>query len=269
LSRIFKSEDCIEALPCRLEPISEVAFFNNNNINDEVSDQDDNEVDIETVVELEPVEPPVDPPKVAEEIIQNAQNEAAQLLDSARNQVEQLLAEAKLQVDTIKDNARQEGFAQGKEEGLSQIRQELNAQLMAALLLLNEAELERERRILDSETELLKLAQKIAEKIIGMELQSNTAQVQTAVAKQALAKIAGANKIKVRIHPDSLKSLTDQNLADLQSVFSEPKPIQIEADPNIAAGGCYIESEQGNVDARLQIQLEKILTELLKVGQLR
>lgn len=268
MSRIFKSEDCIEALPCRLEPISEVAFFNNN-INDEVSDQDDNEVNLEAEVELETVEPPIDPATVAEEIIKNAQDEAAQLLDSARNQVEQLLAEAKLQVDTIKNNAHQEGFEQGKQDGLLQIKQELNEQLMAALSLFNEAELERERRILDSEVELLKLAQKIAEKIIGMELQSNTAQIQTAVTKQALAKIAGASKIKVKIHPDSLKALTDQNLADLQSVFSEPKPIQIEADPNIAAGGCYIESEQGNVDARIQIQLEKILTELLKVGQLR
>ena len=41
------------------------------------------------------------------------------------------------------------------------------------------------------------------------------------------------------------------------------------ADPGIGTGGCFIETELGNIDARLKTQLQLVLVELLKVGRLQ
>jgi flagellar assembly protein FliH len=76
-----------------------------------------------------------------------------------------------------------------------------------------------------------------------------------------------ANKITLRIHSDDLPVIRE-NLVLLQSAFNEPKPIEIKEDCGISKGSCFIETDHGNLDARIKSQLERIMTELLKVGQI-
>lgn len=143
--------------------------------------------------------------------------------------------------------------------------QEMEANLADSLKLLNQAETERIRRITSSEAELLKLASGIAEKIIGSELQSHPEQYLSLV-KEALGKVATANSITVKINPED-ERLIQENFPVLQEVFSEPKTIGIKSDQTVPPGNCFVETEHGKVDARIKSQLEGIMKEILKVGQ--
>ena len=88
-----------------------------------------------------------------------------------------------------------------------------------------------------------------------------------AIVKQALAGISAVGTLIIKVNPAD-SQLFEKNLTIIQDVFHEPVPVKIQADQGITAGSCYIETEQGNIDARIKTQLEVISTEILKAGRL-
>ncbi|HEX7714034.1 MAG TPA: FliH/SctL family protein, partial [Bacillota bacterium] len=104
------------------------------------------------------------------------------------------------------------------------------------------------------------------EKIIGAELELDPAR-QVEIVREALLRAANAESVEVRVHPDDL-AICEQNIQRLQEAFADPKPIRFTADPGLAPGSCFIETNLGNVDARLKSELDMILAELLKARQI-
>jgi flagellar assembly protein FliH len=199
-------------------------------------------------------------------IFEDAKKEAAAIVEDVQKQTGTMLEEAKQQSIAIKEQAHQDGLITGRQEAVKLIRQELTDNLTQALSLINEIESERMQRLTSSEPELIKLAVTIAEKIIGEEL-SIDALRQLQIVREALSRVATANTITIRIHSDDLQSV-NEHLTMLQSSFSEPKPIKVVEDCSIAKGSCFIETDNGNLDARIKSQLDRIMTELLKVGRI-
>jgi flagellar biosynthesis/type III secretory pathway protein FliH len=75
--------------------------------------------------------------------------------------------------------------------------------------------------------------------------------------RDALRHLVGVAKIKVRVNPrdeEILRSRRPEVLASSESV----RDMLIETDEKIERGGCIIESESGNADARLATQLKAI-----------
>jgi flagellar assembly protein FliH len=201
-----------------------------------------------------------------EEIINKAKEQADSAIEQAKQAAEKILNDAKVQAEEMKAQAEKEGFATGHKEGLAKAKQEIEANLENSISILAQAEEERVTRILASEAELLKLVTGIVEKIIGSELKSHPEQV-VSVVKEALSRVATANSITIKINPDDGR-LIEENLPSLQEVFSEPKSIAIKPDQTIPPGDCFIETEHGKVDARIKSQLERIMNEILKAGQI-
>jgi len=257
LSKVFKSEQCIQANPCQLEvievPLPVVAPVSREAWEDSLDT-------------LEQVEHPVEEVS-PEELLAAAKEQAEKILDQARVEKESILAAAVAEAEQIKAQSEQIGFEAGRAAGEAAVRKELAGHLENALALLNEAEMLRADRIVGSEQELLRLAVAIAEKIVGKELRTDSQAIQ-AMIRTALQKVAGAGRIKVRLHPDDLERLTAEDGLDFDEIFNEPKPIIFEADSAIKGGGCFVETEIGNVDARVKVQCERIVTELLKIGRL-
>ncbi|HBF36636.1 MAG TPA: hypothetical protein DDW50_04880 [Firmicutes bacterium] len=203
----------------------------------------------------------------AETVIADAHRQADGIIEEANQKVTGKLEEANQQTAVIKEEAHQQGLATGREAAVVAVKQELTENLDRALALINEIETEREERIGTSEPELLKLAVAIAEKIIGQEIELDKDR-QIQIVREALIKASTANMITIRIHSDDLQLLRE-NQVFLQSAFNEPKRIDFKEDCSIPAGNCFIETDQGNLDARVKSQLERVMTELLKVGKIQ
>lgn len=202
----------------------------------------------------------------AEVILENAKKEAAGIVEDAQKQIAVMLEETNQQSITIKEQAHQDGLLAGRQDAVNVVRKELSDNLTQALLLINEIESERMQRLASSEPELLKLAVTIAEKIIGDEIKLDAIR-QLQIVREALSRVTTANTVTIRIHSDDLPGV-NENLALLQSSFSEPKPINVVEDCSIIKGSCFIETDHGNLDARIKSQLDRIMTELLKVGKI-
>lgn len=201
----------------------------------------------------------------ADGIVEKAQQQAGEALNQAKREAENIIDQARRQAEELKAEALQQGSEAGYQEGLAKAKQEMETNLANSIKLMMEAEEERTLRIASSETELLKLVTGIAEKIIGSELKSHPEQI-VSIVREALTKAATANSITVKINPDD-QQLIQENLPSLQEVFSDPKTIGINPDQTVLPGNCFIETEHGKVDARVRSQLERIMNEILKAGQ--
>jgi flagellar biosynthesis/type III secretory pathway protein FliH len=261
LSRVVKSHLYVTADPCRLEPPDPEFFLivspQAQELEDELMPGSATEVEAEILTEADAI-------AKAQEIIETAHQEAASLLEQARAEAEGVVAAANGEAAQIKAEAETAGTASGYQAGLTQIRQEMAGKLAQALTLLSAAELEYQRRILASEPEILKLAVAIATKIINAEINLAPEQ-QLAIVKQSLSRFGQASSYKIRINPANLHQLTEERQAELQSLFNEPKQIEMIPDPTIAPIGCFIETDHGKIDARLKTQMELIASELLKI----
>jgi len=82
-------------------------------------------------------------------------------------------------------------------------------------------------------------------------------------AREALRHLVGVEKVKVRVHPEDEAILRDHR-GDLSSASDSLRDIVIEVDDKVERGGCIVESDSGNVDARLSTQLQRIEESLFK-----
>ncbi|MGE5499340.1 MAG: FliH/SctL family protein [Syntrophothermus sp.] len=98
----------------------------------------------------------------------------------------------------------------------------------------------------------------IAEKIVKHEISRGS--VISNSLRESIKKILGANEIIIRINPADHGEIhaSDNNIM-MSEDFSK---IKFEIDEKLEVGGCMIETEIGNVDARISTQLNEIKKQL-------
>ena len=106
------------------------------------------------------------------------------------------------------------------------------------------------------EREVVELALSIARKVVCQEININR-DVVLCVAREALSQVDVPGKIKVRLNPADLEFITSiqgQNSNFLQ----EMDKVTFEAEESISNGGCVIETQLGEIDARIEKQLQVV-----------
>ncbi|MFZ5947254.1 MAG: FliH/SctL family protein [Stygiobacter sp.] len=105
---------------------------------------------------------------------------------------------------------------------------------------------------------VIETAYELAKKIIGHEIEKEN--IINENVRQAINKIVGANNVKLKLNPKDLEELTEASKNLIHS--SSFTKIKIEPDERIERGGCFIETEIGNVDARITTQLNELRKKL-------
>ena len=148
------------------------------------------------------------------------------------------------------------GRAEGEEAGLEKGRQSAQPVIDTLETLLDELSQVRKKTFQHLESEIVALAMGVARKIVGQELAISPELVVTVV-KQALGHLESTGSIRIKLNPDDMDLLNGAN-ADLCAGLSESTAVSFESEPSIACGGCVIETDAGNIDARLETQFQAI-----------
>lgn len=101
-------------------------------------------------------------------------------------------------------------------------------------------------------------AYEIAKKVVQREIEEKT--IIDESIKVAINKIIGANEVRLKLNPNDVDELTDYSKGLINN--SSFTKIKIEGDIKIERGGCLIETEIGNVDARISTQLMELKKQL-------
>lgn len=152
--------------------------------------------------------------------------------------------------------AYEKGLREGRRQGINQQRQEVS-QLTKTLAGLVE-ELTRIKGDFGRglEGEIVELAFAIAEKVVAHEVTSNRETIWK-VMEAAAKKVVDRRGMRIRINPVDFRHLAEVK-EELSAGREWLKEVVWEQDPNVGRGGVVIDSLFGEIDARLDQQLEEL-----------
>ena len=177
-------------------------------------------------------------------------------------------------VGTVEDSPAEQAaraFEQGRREGIEegrraerseqaceaeQIEEQRNRQVR---LFCEQFAQERENILQSIEPEVVKLALRIAERIVLREVEIDPL-ILTGVVRSALGQLADKSKVRVCV-PAADADLWGETLAHLPNLRSEPEVI---ADTQLRPGECRIECEYGVADLCIATQLKGIARSFLE-----
>jgi flagellar assembly protein FliH len=164
----------------------------------------------------------------------------------------------------IEENAYWRGFADGEKKGISDGeksgRESSLKKIEPVLGSLQEGVLQlknlHQETYLRIEKEVVHLALAIAQKVICREIKMDS-KVVVAVVREALAKVAEPGRIRIKMNPAELEFINETK-THLSGLIQHLDHVVFEADAGISSGGCIIETDLGEIDARIEQQLQAV-----------
>jgi flagellar biosynthesis/type III secretory pathway protein FliH len=154
-------------------------------------------------------------------------------LVEAKNEAARIVAQAHTDAARIRDERAN--------ELATEARAHARAELAEARLSLEHAHGEMLRGASES---IVEIALAVARRLVGEELALRPERVREIV-DEAIERVRRAKGARVRVHPEDAQQLVDLH-------------VHIVEDDSITRGGCLVESELGDVDARLEVRLEAL-----------
>jgi type III secretion protein L len=176
--------------------------------------------------------------------------EASRIVEAARAQAGAILETAEQERQAIIEAARRKGYEQGLQEWNSAIVK---------------ADAARSQYLADSELELIRLAVRVAQKIIGAELRLNPEAI-VSLARESMQSLGRERSLTLRVSTDSL-ALMRERIQSLRETAGPKRSIEVVSDRSVGPGGCIVESEYGVIDARLETQIRCMEEILLRAAR--
>jgi len=175
-------------------------------------------------------------------------------------EIERILAENRRKAEAITHDAYQKGFDEGVKKGYEDAKkreqEEKEEKFDILQNLIDEISRFRESQMKGIEGEMLEMVSLITKKLIKKELTLDR-DIVLHVIKDAIEGAVGNEKIKIIVNPEDRETILEHR-KELISLVEGLKNIAVEADSSIEKGGCLIETAYGDIDARLDRQLEII-----------
>lgn len=181
-----------------------------------------------------------------------APEQAEEMIQAARAEAARTITEAQARVAEIERAARERGQSEAQahatlelERAVDDLRGEFTQSLHKLATLHAEMAVRAER-------DLIKLAIEIARKIVQREVTVDH-EVALTLARVALARLHNRAVAKVRLHPDDYHHVS----ARREQVGADSS-IELIEDRLVGRGGCLVETEMGDIDARIEQQFAEI-----------
>lgn len=206
-------------------------------------------------------------PQIDRLLIEEAEKKASEIVKKARAEAKKLIEETKLYSQSAFSQAETDGFNKGKEEGFEAGKEEMANLILEAKDVLNQVLKERELLLRSIEPEMAKLSVRIAEKIMRYQIDIDQDAVVNMI-RAALEAIKQREEVIIKVNQEDYYYAKEK-----KSVFSSMveglKTMDIVVDSSVDRGGCIIETNLGNVDARISTQIHTLELVFDKVAEQR
>jgi flagellar assembly protein FliH len=213
--------------------------------------------------------------------MKDVEQQARALLLAARRKAEQLLVAAQEEGEQIRNQAKIEGFEEGRqagtEEGLRLGREvgrqealtEQSQALRDAVAALVEAtqQIEQSRAGLEAEAlqDVVELSLAVARRVTKRQAELDPLVLQENL-RDALRLVVHAADLRIAIHP-SQRAALEEALPALQLEFPQLAHVALIDDAGLAPGGCRVHTRGGKIDAGLDAQLDRIVADLMPTAE--
>jgi flagellar assembly protein FliH len=192
----------------------------------------------------------------ARKLKEEAEKEAKSVVEEAEKKASQLENEAKAKSDALVQEARNKAVEAGREEGFKKGEEEVKRLIERIHSIVNAAIDNKKNIIENTEEQLVDLVLLIARKVVKV-ISESEKEVVTENVREALKKLGKETEIAIKVNTKDL-DLTTKNKRKFISMVESLEKVRVEEDDRITQGGCIIETSLGDIDARIQTQLQVI-----------
>ncbi len=182
--------------------------------------------------------------------------EGENILSKAKEDAAEIIRQANEESTKIKGQARQEGFEAGRDEGYNEGREEIKSMIERLHSIIAVTIKEREKILINSERQIMNLVLTMVKKIVKKLTQEDSKVVINNV-KEALSLIRGAMMVYIHVNRGDFDFVSRHKNELIKLIEGMPE-VKILEDPSVDKGGVYIETDIGEIDAKIGTQLEEI-----------
>jgi flagellar assembly protein FliH len=197
----------------------------------------------------------------------DAEAEAARIVKEAKQQAEAIVEEAATTFEDERQEAKNAGYEEGREAGFNEGKAEVDRLIERTRIVLQRAQDKREEILAETEQEIIDLVLLVSRKVIK-NISENQRTVVINNIVQALRKVKGRGNVIIRVNLADLK-LTTEHIKNFIQMFEGTKAIQVQEDSAVDPGGCVIETDFGEIDARIASQLAELETKILEASPIK
>jgi len=203
----------------------------------------------------------------AQSLKRKAQDEADKIIEEANKKAAEIELDARASFEDERKDAEEEGRTEGREAGFIEGKAEVDRLVERTQTVLQRAQDKRTEILEETEQEIISLVLLIARKVIKVISESQRNVVISNVV-QALRKVKGRGNIIIRVNMVDLK-LTTEHTKDFINLVEGAKSIQVVEDTSVDEGGCIIETDFGEIDARIASQLAELESKILEISPIK
>ncbi|GHT57676.1 flagellar assembly protein FliH [Spirochaetia bacterium] len=198
---------------------------------------------------------------------QNAEAEAEKIIADAKQKATELEEESKTAFEAERKAAEEQGRSAGKEEGFAEGRAEADRLIERVQTVLERAQGQREQILEETEQQIVDLVLLMTRKVVKIISETQKDVVRSNVTA-ALQKVKGRGNITIRVNMADVK-LTTEHVNNFIQKMEGVQGIQVAEDSTVDPGGCIIETDFGEIDARISSQLAEIETKILELSPIK
>ena len=196
-----------------------------------------------------------------------AEDESDRIKSETEVEAERIRQQAVDERDRVFEEARSTGYEEGREEGWKEGRAEAE-RLIERLHKVLDASIQKRQEIIDeAETQLIDLVLLVSRKVVKV-ISENQKNVVINNIVQALRKLKSRGDVAIRVNLADL-DLTTEHVKDFIRMAENVKSITILEDSSVDRGGAVIETDFGQIDARISSQLREIEEKILELVPIR
>jgi len=197
----------------------------------------------------------------------DAEKEAQKIVEEAKVQAAATDREVRRQLADLQEESRDQGRKAGYEEGWSAGSTEVE-RLVGRIHVILEKITEKRLEIIEgTETQIVQLVLQISKKVVKV-ISENQRNVVINNVLQALRKLKTRGDVVVRVNLEDLKVTTDHIKEFLEKV-ENLKSITVVEDTSVDLGGAVVETDFGEIDARISSQFAEIEEKILELVPIR
>ncbi|HPC38331.1 MAG TPA: flagellar assembly protein FliH [Exilispira sp.] len=195
--------------------------------------------------------------------IDKIKQEAQKILDEAKLEAKQIIETAEKKSEEIIEENRKKGYDEGYEDGFNKGNEEVKHLIERLHKIISEVIAKRQEIIEGTEYQIISIVLLIVKKIIKIITENQKTVIINNVV-EALKKVKGTKNIIIRVNLDDIAMVT-KHKEDFIKMIEGLEGIQFLEDSSIERGGCIIETDFGEIDARISLQLKEIEDKILEL----
>jgi flagellar assembly protein FliH len=203
----------------------------------------------------------------AETALAQAKEEAERITAQAQQYVKDLEDGMRKTLDDEKTAALNQARENGVKEGYAEGKAEVDRLIERTHLVLERAQDKRGEILVQTEEEVINLVLLMARKVIRV-ISENQRDVVISNVIEALKKVKDRGNIIIRVNLADVK-LTTEHTKDFIKMLEGVKSIQVAEDSSVDSGGCVIETDFGEIDARISSQLAELESKILAISPIK